>query len=72
MIWMNIGLPMGRPLRMKWSFPTLVIALGWGPWPVRAARRLGCDMNPAYRRLVIPGALVGLILIVVLTALLQR
>jgi hypothetical protein len=29
-------------------------------------------MNPRYRRLVIPGALVGLILIVVLTALLQR
>jgi hypothetical protein len=29
-------------------------------------------MNPRYRRLVIPGALVGLILIVVLTALLGR
>jgi hypothetical protein len=29
-------------------------------------------MNPRYRRLVIPGALVGLILIVVLTALLRR
>ena len=29
-------------------------------------------MNPRYRRLVIPGALVGLILIVVLTALIQR
>ncbi len=28
-------------------------------------------MNPRYRRLVIPGALVGLILIVVLTALLR-
>jgi hypothetical protein len=29
-------------------------------------------MNPRFRRLVIPGALVGLILIVVLTALLRR
>ena len=28
-------------------------------------------MNPRYRRLVIPGALVGLILIVVVTALLR-
>lgn len=28
-------------------------------------------MNPRYRRLVIPGALVGLILIVVLTAVLK-
>jgi hypothetical protein len=28
-------------------------------------------MNPRYRRLVIPGALVGLILIVVLAALLK-
>jgi len=28
-------------------------------------------MNPRYRRLVIPGALVGLILIVVLTTLLK-
>jgi len=29
-------------------------------------------MNPRYRRLVIPGALAGLILIVVLAALLKR
>ena len=28
-------------------------------------------MNPRYRRLVIPGALVGLILIVIVTALLR-
>ena len=28
-------------------------------------------MNPRYRRLVIPGALVGLILLVVLTAVLK-
>jgi hypothetical protein len=28
-------------------------------------------MNPRYRRLVIPGALVGLILIVVITAMLR-
>jgi len=29
-------------------------------------------MNPRYRRMVIPGALVGLILIVALAALLRR
>jgi hypothetical protein len=29
-------------------------------------------MNPRYRRLVIPGALVGLILIVVVAALVRR
>jgi len=29
-------------------------------------------MNPRYRRLVIPGALVGLILIVVVAAVLRR
>jgi hypothetical protein len=37
--------------------------------PIRCAYAGG--MNPRYRRLVIPGALVALILIVVLTAVLK-
>jgi hypothetical protein len=36
----------------------------------KSAHRVG-GMNPRYRRLVIPGALAGLLLIVVLTALLR-
>jgi hypothetical protein len=40
-------------------------------WPPAGAPRVE-HMNPRFRRLVIPGALVGLILIVVLTALLRR
>jgi hypothetical protein len=38
--------------------------------PTAAAHRVG-GMNPRYRRLVIPGALAGLILIVVLAAVLR-
>ena len=41
-----------------------------GPWHIRGSPTLE-RMNPRYRRLVIPVALAGLILIVVLTAVLR-
>jgi hypothetical protein len=62
---------------LKWSAPTLATSgqqghgtFGAARWP-RACCTYAGSMNPRYRRLVIPGALVGLILIVVLAAVLK-
>lgn len=60
---------------MKWSVSSTTLCLGLGrahspKGPTRTTDKLG-HMNPRYRRLVIPGALVALILIVVVSALVR-